>query len=163
MMERFQNFRDNAQKKLSVADHILTQTYPLVKDPKLLLSVLENVFLSMTYAMNAMLYYERTFKRVHPFHDSFDSRFNMFRHKVMKTYKISSRYADLIEDMRNMIIEHKKSPIEFSRKDKLVICNGDYKMKTVTIDKLKEDLDAAKEFLEIAKRITSKNESIFER
>ena len=32
-----------ARKKLAVADHVLTQTYPLVLDPKLLLSVCQSL------------------------------------------------------------------------------------------------------------------------
>ena len=44
-MEKFQELREISKKKIFLADHILTQTYPLLKDPKLLLATTENIFL----------------------------------------------------------------------------------------------------------------------
>jgi hypothetical protein len=43
-MEEFQVLRDKAVEKIKIADHMLFMTYPLVKDPKLLMSILENTF-----------------------------------------------------------------------------------------------------------------------
>ena len=63
-MEKYEEIRDKAIKNIKIADHMLTQTYPLVKDPRLLLTVLENVFLSLTNAIGALLYFERLYKRV---------------------------------------------------------------------------------------------------
>ena len=33
--------------RLNKADHILNQTYPLLKDPRILLGVLENIYLAI--------------------------------------------------------------------------------------------------------------------
>jgi hypothetical protein len=57
-MEKFQELREVAKKKLQLADHILTMTYPIVNDSKLLLAVVENMFLALTNAMGSVLYYE---------------------------------------------------------------------------------------------------------
>ena len=80
-MEKFQELRDAANKKLQLADHILTMTYPIVKDPKLLLSVVENLFLAFSYGIGSVLHYERLFKRIPPFPDNFASKFELFRDK----------------------------------------------------------------------------------
>ena len=56
---------------------------------------------------------------------------------------------------------HKKSPVEFTRKDTFVIANGGYKLKTVTIDKIKEYIQHTKEFIKLMEEIVSKNEQIF--
>ena len=160
-MEKFQEYRQKARSRLKVADHMITMTYPLVKDSRLLLSVLENLFLALTNSMASVLHYERTFKRIPPFHDTFDSKFNMFRAKVVPKYKIDKKYVEMINEIKDLIIMHKKSPVEFTRKDTFVIANGGYKLKTVTIEKIKEYIQQTKVFLKQMEDIVSKNEQIF--
>lgn len=160
-MEKFQELRAISRKKIGIADHMLTQTYPLIQDPKLLLAVLENVFLALANSMGAILHYERLFKRIPPFQDNFDSKYNMFRAKIVDKYGIERKYVEVINEVKDMIVQHRKSPVEFTRKDKLVICNGDYKMKTISVDNIKQYIADTKEFIVMAQRITARDEGIF--
>lgn len=161
-MEKFQELRDTAKKKLQLADHILTMTYPVVRDSKLLLAVIENLFLSLTNAMGSVLYYERTFKRVPPFQDNFSSKFNLFKEYANKK-EINQDYIHMIQNIKNIIIQHKKSPVEFARKDQFVICNGNYKMQTLSVNELKTYIEKAKTFLTHTSSIISKDEGLFSR
>ncbi|MCK5283168.1 MAG: hypothetical protein KAK00_07190 [Nanoarchaeota archaeon] len=160
-MEKFQELRMGAKKKIGIADHILTQTYPLVQDSKLLLAVIENVFLALTNSMGSILYYERLFKRIPPFQDTFDSKFNMFQARIVDRNKIDRKHIDMIREVKDIIIQHRKSPIEFRRKDKFIICNEDYKMRTISFNDIKEYIKRTKEFINISESITIKNEEIF--
>jgi len=160
-MEKFQELRDQANKKLKLADHILTMTYPMVKDPRLLLSSIENLFLAFTYGMSSLLYYERLFKRVPPFPDNFASKFEMFRDECSKRYNIDSEHLKIIQDIKEIIVSHKKSPMEFSRNDSLIICNGDYRMKTISANMIHNYVQKAKLFIKNISTIVSKDESIF--
>lgn len=161
-MEKFQELRESAKKKIGVADHMLTQTYPLIQDPKLLLAVLENVFLSFTNSMSSILYYERLFKRIPPFQDNFESKFNSFRARIVEKHNVNAKYVNTIKEVKDLIVQHKKSPVEFVRKDKFVICNENYKIKTISINDIKSYIQEAKEFNKISQNITMKNESIFD-
>lgn len=160
-MEKFQEAREKAIKNIKVADHMLTQTYPLVKDPKLLLAVMENIFLSLTNSIAAILYYERIFKRIPPFMDNFESKFNMFKIKVAGKYNFTPEDLNFILSVKNIIISHKKSPVEFTRKDVFVICNGNYKMQTISFEEIKKYLSKTKEFVRNMTEIVSKNEGLF--
>ena len=160
-MEKFQELRDAANKKLKLADHILTMTYPMVKDPRLLLSSIENLFLAFTYGMSSLLYYERLFKRVPPFPDNFASKFEMFRDECSKRYNIDSEHLKIIQDIKEIIVSHKKSPMEFSRNDSLIICNGNYRMKTISANMIHNYVQKAKLFIKNISTIVSKDESIF--
>ena len=142
---------------------MLTQTYPLVQDPKLLLAVLENVFLAFTNSMSSILYHERLFKRIPPFQDNFESKFNMFRARIADKHEIDKKYLTTIKEVKDLIVQHKKSPVEFTRKDMFVICNEDYKMRTVSINDIKDYIKEAKEFMNISQIITMKNEDIFDK
>jgi len=160
-MEKFQELRETAKKKVQLADHILTQTYPLVKDTKLLLVVIENIFLALTNAVGSLLYYERLFKRIPPFQDNFSSKFNMFRARCVDRYKINNEYVLFIQSIKDIIVEHKKSPVEFVRKDRFVICSDNYSMKTISVEQIKENLAKAKLFINEIGNITAKEEAIF--
>ncbi|MFH0867774.1 MAG: hypothetical protein V1831_00515 [Candidatus Woesearchaeota archaeon] len=162
-MEKFQELRDAASKKLHLADHILTMTYPMVNDPKLLLSAIENLFLAFTYGMSSVLYYERTFKRIPPFPDNFTAKFELFREKCSRRYNIDQEYLKIMREIKEIIVAHKKSPMEFPRNQSLVICNGDYRMKTISANMIKIYVEKAKLFIKNMSTIVSKDEGIFNR
>jgi hypothetical protein len=160
-MEKFQESVEKAKKRISVADHLLYVTYPLVKDPKLLLAVIENIFLAYTNSIASLLYFERLLKRIPPFQENFDSKFMIFKETCVLKYNIDKSYIVDIQDLKNIIIAHRKSPVEFARKDRFVICSDNYKLKTISVDELKKQIDKAKLFIQEINNITSKDEGLF--
>ncbi len=162
-MERFQEAREQARRNLKVADHMAFITYPLVKDNKLLLAILENVFLAQTNALGSLLYYERLFKRIPPFHDNFESKINMFRERCIERYKLSKEYVLMMTEIKNIILEHKRSPVEFSRSEGFVICAENYRFKKISIEQIRSYIEKTKEFLGKVEEITKKDEGIFSR
>lgn len=157
-MDRVRDALDKALKNAKIADHMLTQTYPSVNDPKILVAVLENVFLSLTNAMAALLYYERLYKRIPPFHNTFESKFNIMKFKVAHRYSIDKDYMALISNVKSIIVSHKKSPVEFSRKDTFVICSDRYDLKTISPNEMKGYISKTKDFVQKVEGIISKNE-----
>ncbi|MBW3021546.1 hypothetical protein KY328_01365 [Candidatus Woesearchaeota archaeon] len=160
-MEKYQEAREAAKKHIKTADHMISVTYPLVNDPKLLLAVMDNIFLSLTSSMAAILYNDRLFKRIPPFHNTFESKYRMFREKAVELHSIDKSYLKFILDIKNIIVQHKKSPVEFSRKDSFVICSEDYKMRTLTIPEIKAHIDKTKTFVELMERIVNKYDRLF--
>ncbi|MBD3203895.1 hypothetical protein GF327_06350 [Candidatus Woesearchaeota archaeon] len=160
-MEKYQELKKKALRCIAVADHMLTMTYPLVEDPKLLVAVIENIFLGITNIMGALLYYERIYKRVPAFSDTFESKFNIFKKKCIKRYDINRNYLNFMLEVKEIVAENKKSPLTFSRKDKFVICSDNYRLKTLSVDDLKTHLEKAKLFIHEICSIIDKNERIF--
>ena len=95
----------SAHRNVLVADHMLTQTYPLVKDAKLLLAVMDNVFLGLSHSLDSLLFYMRDKKLIPPFHDSFDSKYNTFKLNIAKKFDFSSEEINLILDVKKLIEE----------------------------------------------------------
>ena len=160
-MEKFQESRAKAERSLKIADHMLFVTYPLIKDDKLLMSILENIFLAFTNSMGAVLYYERLFKRIPPFHDNYESKLKLFVHRVMPTYNIDRRFVDAAGKVRDLLVERKTAPVEFIKNGKFIICSQDYQMRAISVDMLKGFVQVAKEFIKLNNRIIEKNEYIF--
>lgn len=160
-MEHFQFLRDKAAEKIQVADHMLFMTYPMVKDPKILLAVIENVYASLDFGMGAILHHEKLFKRVPPFQESFQSRLEVFRRLVVPNYNLNPGYVRLITDVRSVLSEHRKSPVSFVKNDKFVILSPSYNVKTIDIGLAKKYVFETKLFVKNIDAIVRKNERIF--
>ena len=160
-MEKFQISFAQAQKNHQIADHMVFITYNVVKDPKLLLSAMKNIMASMLNATDSLLQYERLFKRIPAFPQNFSSKLILLKDYCTRRYNLSQNYIYLMNELNELLIEHEKSPVEFLRKDKFVICSQNYRMKTITISKLKEYLAMNKSFLGEIQKIVLKKNGIF--
>jgi hypothetical protein len=146
-MEPFTNELEMAQKRLAVADHILTQTFPLLKDPKLLLAVLEHLCAAGHMSVNNVLKYERMMKRIPSYVENSDHKLNLFAERCAKRYHVEPKQVQSIQELTGFLDAHKASGMEFRRKDRFVICGDDYRMKTLTFEKLKTALTDMKQFV----------------
>jgi hypothetical protein len=146
-MENFERDFETAKKKIYLAEYMLTNTYALLKDPKLLLAILENIQMSLEFGLNAILGYERIFRRIPPFHNSLDSKINTFKLKVQKRLKFDDKCIKIILKISDILNEHKNSSVEFSRNKKYVIANDAYNLKTISVEDLKENINICKDFL----------------
>lgn len=145
-----------AVSKIKLAEHMLTQTYPLIKDPKLLLAVVKDVFSALDSSISSLLNLEAKYKKIPLFEDTFEGKYNAFRYYVIDRYNINREFLLLIEDVHAIIIAHKKSPVEFARKGKFVICATNYSIQEITPDKLKRYINQTKEFISIINNVVNK-------
>lgn len=152
-MERYEIACARARQDLKVADHMMNITYKLVNDPKMLLSIMQRLMSALTNTMGCVLHYERLYKRIPMFNESFENMYLIFKARTTRRYNINIEYLTLIEEVRQILNQHKKSPIEFSRKDKFVICSDDYRMKTISIENIKSFINKAKLFQTEAERM----------
>ena len=159
-MELYQELREKARKNINIADHMIYMTYNVVKDPKLLLTIMDNIFLSLTYGMSSLLHYERMYKKVAAFPENFESKLELFKERVAPKYGIPLENIKMMQKVKDIILEHKRSPMEFVRGNKFVICNDSYKMRTLSVDEIKEYIKKTKEFLEQTEAVTKKNERL---
>ena len=147
-MEQYLQFLENARKYAKTADHLLTNTFPLVKDPKMLLTVLNNVFMAYKHAMMFMLYRDVAQGKIPAFNDDTQTMLDIFRARSERRYSINPEYVRLLEETYSMVKEHKTSPLEFSRHEMYVICSDSYEMKKITTQNLREYISKAKLFIE---------------
>ena len=152
-MEQYNIFLNNAKNKIRIADHILTQTYPLLKDSKLFLAVIDNIYYSLISTMDSLLEFCKYYKKISNYQDNFDSKYNMFRLKLVPLYKIDPDIVKLIQTTKEIVTEHKKSSVEFTRKDVFVICSNSFKMKTLTLKEMKDYIKKTKIFIDVVNSI----------
>ena len=147
-MERFQQYLLEAKKAFETADHLAYVTFPLVNDSKLLLLITENVQRALNHSMNALLSYDELYKRIPPLPSDFSARFELFKNFTARRYNISRENILLIGDINSILTHRRKSPIEFARKDKFIIASDTYKLKMLTLNKVRNYVLASKKFID---------------
>ena len=145
-MQAFKNLVLEANKHLRLADHMTYVTYPMLKDTKILISILDNLKKALNKALDAYLYYERLYKRISFFPEDFNTKIDIFQRSAAIRYDLR-QYPELIKEINFIIKKHKEAPVEFAKGDKLIICNGDYQMKVLQITDVKNYLLKAKPFI----------------
>lgn len=148
MMEHAKELLRDAQEKLLRADHLAFMTYPQVKEPKMLALVLENVDAVFSDCMEALLDYERMYKRISVVKGDFDSELRMLREHCLKRYGYPDRVANVISEVRFLAEKKKGCQMEFQRKDQYVLCSDSYRLDFLDIRKVSEYVREAGKFLE---------------
>lgn len=140
-------YRQNALKNVQMANYLLSTTYPMIKEPKTLLSISDHVFSSFMSSVSALLAYERNKKLIPPYHDTDESKLNSFKQNLVKKYKFGE-YLRTMEKIKSLSTEHKNSSVEFTRDMKYVICaDGFNKIQTVSEQDVKGFIREAKDFI----------------
>ena len=145
-----------AKENLRIADHMANITYQIVKDPKFLVTILERLNKALNLGMKTILAYEVKWKKIPPFQDDFNIMYPLFKARALRRYSFKEHYSKLIGQIHEAIIRHKEAPVEFTRKQKLVICDEKYDLEIVSIESVKKSIQLSKEFLKEAEIIIAK-------
>jgi hypothetical protein len=160
-MEKYQQEILEANKLFRTADHMVYVTFPLIKDNKLIITTVENLTAALIKAVNSIIDYDTLYRRISPQSDTFELRFETFKTKCASRYGIDRKHIVLIQDLKSIVDERKKSPMEFIRKDQYVICSDRYRIKALTMEKTKEYLNELKPFMLKINNVVRSNDTRF--
>lgn len=149
-MEKFLENLMEAEKDLRTVDHIVYITFPLIKDKRLLLKVIKEIRGIIINCITSILQYEYLHKRVNLYKNS-DENFKVFTEKCAPRYDISKNDIKEILHLLDLVEKHKESPFEFVRGEKIIMLSENLKPTTLTLEKIKEFLNLAKEILKKTK------------
>lgn len=136
---------EKAKKSLKIADHLTYMTFPVVRENRLLLKILEEISNSIISTINSILQYEYLYKRIKLYSNAKDN-FEIFK-KLTPKYSINQEQLNKIIEILSLAEQHKSSSFEFVKNDKVVIMTNNLNHKTLTIDKTKEYITETKNFL----------------
>jgi hypothetical protein len=134
-----------ARRSLQVAEKLFLHTYPVVDDPKLLLSVTGELRTALESGMDAVLAGKGISK------EDFSSRLGDFR-RFADEISIEADDISLIDTLHTIMQQHKESPVEFPRNDCFVICDENYHMLTISSGDVKQYLFKAGVFIDKVER-----------
>ena len=155
-MERFLENIVAAEKKIQTADHMIYVTFPLIKDKRLLLKILQEIKNAVMDCISSILQYEYLYKRITLYKNP-KSNFKIFIQKCAPIYQITKEEINLILELFDFIEKHKESPFEFIKDNKVIILSNNLDPKTLTIEKTKEFLMLVKNILRKTRETFKKN------
>jgi len=135
-----------AKEQIMIGDHLLYMTYPVLKENKLIISIAENVYNAMIFSMDSLLMHERMYKRISLYPDDFNSKLEILR-KISERCKINREAILIIQDLKIFLDERKNSRVEFAKNDKYVLFSQKQQLRSLGIEKLKQNLNISKSFL----------------
>ena len=136
-----------ANRYLRSADHIAYVTFPLVKDNKLIIAVLENLNNSVSNAVDALLIHEKKNRGISIIPEDFELKRQTVA-AVAKKYNIIPDELSLVSELQDMVAQRKKSEMEFIRKDKYILWDTTHgKIREITMELMKSYLIRAKPFI----------------
>ncbi len=149
---------EQSVKHLRTADHLLTTTIKFVGDYKLLILVVQNLFLSLTKAINALLVYHYSKQNNKDKSDynkiyyditrmKFDEKKKLFIPLISK-YHFDPEILSMVLELKNIIIKHEESPVVFTRNKRLIICDDHYNNTIVDQEFLERVINKTKIFIQ---------------
>ena len=151
---RFSLLLADANRQVQIADHLLTVTFPMVNDPKLLLSVVEHSRRALEDAADAVVDYHVSRGEYElPEHGKRDAVVAFADLAKIRRPDIDERdeAVRLVHEFRQTLQEHKEAHNAFKREDKLVIAtDGFSRIKELSPQELKRSLSVIKRFVHSA-------------
>lgn len=151
-MEKYIENLNKAATMLQTADHMLYMTYPLIREKRLLLKILNETYLVVLNVVNSILQYEYVHKRIN-LYKSARENFSVFKNKCAERYSITPEQVQQVGLIFELAEKHKNSPFEFVRNNKVVIMTNALKTDTITVEKMKEFIILSKDILRKAETI----------
>lgn len=146
-MQTIQNLVKESKQAFAKADHLVYMTYPTVKEVKLLFSAIETLNTALLKSLDALLLYERLYKRIVGVPKDLNSKLFIYKDYCVRKYDFNSEVEFLIRNLGKMIKARKGSPMEFARGGKLVICSDNFRMRVVDEKMVKGYLTLSRQFI----------------
>lgn len=152
-MELYRKLLEQANLDFKNADHMVYVTFPVVNDPKLMITIAEKLYHSTIDAITAILNYDYLYKRIGSVPEKDEEKIRVFKEYAIKRYSLDREILVLLAELKSLVEFRKKSPIEFIRKQNFVIANSKFSTKTIDIRKMKYYINDIKQFMEKTNKI----------
>ncbi len=134
-------------RKLTIAEHLFTQTYPALDDPKILISVLQNLHGAIEDAITEKLEHARENKHIPAYSTTFNGKVTAFKIHLARDLKINPVDFMMIGELQELLQQQKQAPTEFRRKTDFIIADNDFHLHQISPEKTKTYIERTKSFV----------------
>jgi len=142
-----------AKKEIEVADHLLYMTYPMIKETKFLLAITDHIIKSGRAALQALLEFERLYKRIEAFPNNFAMEISIFRQKVESRYNFDPKFYRLLTKLLEVQKFDQNSTVRFRRGDRYILTSSNYEMTIIDINSVKRYSSLTRKFVDLVEGI----------
>ena len=153
-MESYSEVFRHAKDKLKVADYGVTKIFQMSRDPKVVCSAIHNLHEAQVRALDALLLFERTYKRVPAYPvGHLETKLRLFSEYCIKRYNLSE---DMVKDIRQVALwemEAKSKPSSLSSDSRLVFSEDGFPSSAVPVKSVREMVVRSGSFLEAVEKV----------
>ncbi len=143
-----------AERTIMATDHLIYVTFPLIKNKRLLLKAMVDLKNAIAKCINSILQYEYIFRRIRLSKDP-KTNLETFLKKSAPNNGIGVSETRQIIELFGLVKKHEESPMEFVRKEKIVILSANLHKDIITLEDIKR-------FLILSKTILKKTQEIID-
>lgn len=156
-MEAFWDALKQAQDKLKIVDYSLAKVFPMTKDPTVIRSVMVNLHEAQVKSLDALLLFERTYKRVPAFPPKHvETKLRLFSEYCVKRYGLNQNMVNEFREVRQWAANAKEGVPHMSPDGKVQFRLEGFQVMNVPLSKLKSSLASTSLFHERVKEVINR-------
>ncbi|MCD6547300.1 MAG: hypothetical protein J7K22_01960 [Nanoarchaeota archaeon] len=136
-----------AKRELGLADHILMVAFPIVRDKHIFLNVLTHADKSVILAIRAFIAKKKEARELRIIPESEELARRLFFEEFSKIVGITPSEKHLIQELKNVVIAHRKSQAEIKRGDEYIIFLPNFDSITINEQNVKRYLSIVRGFI----------------
>lgn len=145
----FLDFLSKSEEKWKSGDYLINVTYPVVRDDKLFLRALDDIYESLVSCITGILKLEYLYKRISLTIDS-KKNLQIFLNKLGNRYGLDEKDREMVREIIFLGKKHKDADVEFSGKGKAYIFDSEFGKLELDLNKMKKFVSLGKKLLESA-------------
>ena len=149
-MEAYGDAFRQAKDKVKVADYSVSKVFPMTKDPQVLRSCLTNLHEAQVRALDALLLFERTYKRVPAYPvGHLETKLRLFGDYCAKRYNLQEDMIDHIRSVKELAtLAAAQAPSLSGDGRRLIFREDGFQVKAVPFSDVKIMISRASAFVE---------------
>lgn len=151
-MDKILSTLKEALKYIRSADHLLTMTYPLVGDKKLLINVILSLKEGVVHTINAVLYYEYLYKRVNLYKEPREN-LRTFKQKCAKRFGLSEENVHSLLDLLSLAERCSKGQFNLLKGENIIVLSEDMERSIFDERMAKDFVSLAKKFYRAVEKV----------
>lgn len=134
------HYHSLAEQSIKNVRYLLTRTYPAIKERKLLFTIVQHINKALRAEVEAILNHELNIQAPE------SQKIGIFENYCLKR-GITTEAIQVVRKTEQLLSEHKRSAVVFSRQESLVLCQQDTSYSMIEEGKLHSWLRAAEEIV----------------
>lgn len=134
-------------KKLVVAEHLFTQSYRSLQDPKILISVLKNLLFAIEEVITFHLERARKERRISAYSDTFNGKLTAFKLHLARELEVNPVDFMMIAELQELLEQQARAPTEFRRKHEFIVADENFALHKISPEKTKTYIERTKSFV----------------
>jgi|SRR3989344_9269393 len=155
-LERHAILLNQAKKEIGLADHLLYVTFSMIKDTKFLLAISEHIHRAAFAALEALLEFERHYKRIEAFSRNHSVMISTYRQKLEHFYNLDPKFYSLLKKLNEIRKLGANVNVAFRHGEKYVLASSDFKLTTIDFESIKRYNNITKRFVEKVEGVLGK-------